>query len=685
MKRFVVICILLILASPAFAATATLSVFTEDLRPVFLDGEVVDIIVVLKTSVAFEGGAGKLLLAEKGAKKARAVSFKVPKMGPGKHVEVFRIDTATWKPAKYYFLARLGDLKSNSYDVEIVGRERPTNFGIPDIGFWQAGPQAYRAARYKVFGKANVNLVISAGTDSPNPLAEPPKLAANTHWAQAERKQVEFRQQWSEDLTKPAYEIHPERRRTEYALANDGALRNRVSTGNKPFIIDDRTWMGVISFRDTVYQYGKRVLYYSANHRRYPNYLGVLFNDDPNMYWSPATSDCPARWPHLAPIGGRDFKSPGNLEPVKKLHDGRLIFKGQVLDIGNVPKNMYWRKWIDIPFQPKEVKIELYKADVAWFWINGKRQGYLPFKPGWSWRTFDITDMTKKGRNLIAVEGYNIGWIGYMAATIRATDPKGKHHYWYTNTTWKMKDPEINDIHGHKLDGVPEAVDWAQPKYDDSEWKNARPFTYGGSKDGKLVNTSVGALWPQADLSVSRSKRGSYCWDWTADFSQFYRLASDAMYKVDSGMRHTTNQGLYWGPGCGEYTPSQYRALDYGVSILYTDQGEYPMSDSFDAERFQRGMKPGTYAWVGMANFSERNNVWLRGIRVAGRKVGGVGFFCGGGGIHSLRGWQTNSGPVADWEGRRFSMETLLIALQSYGDLFVGLKEDDKVAWLSTW
>ncbi|MDK1031967.1 MAG: hypothetical protein QGD94_08185, partial [Planctomycetia bacterium] len=85
------------------------------------------------------------------------------------------------------------------------------------------------------------------------------------------------------------------------------------------------------------------------------------------------------------------------------------------------------------------------------------------------------------------------------------------------------------------------------------------------------------------------------------------------------------------------------------------------------------------------ANFSERNNVWLRGIRVAGGKAGGVGFFCGGGGTHSLRGWQTKAGPVADWEGRRFSMETLLIALQSYGDLFVGLKEDDKVAWLSTW
>ncbi|MDK1032440.1 MAG: hypothetical protein QGD94_10570, partial [Planctomycetia bacterium] len=592
--------------------------------------------------VAFNGGTGKLVFAEKGAKKARAVSFKVPKMGPGKHIEVFRIDTAVWKPAKYYFVARLGDLKSNRYDVEIVGRERPTNFGMPDIAFWGAGTQAYVGARYKPFRKANVNLVISAGTHSPVPLEVPPKLAGNVHWALAERKVVEFRQQWAKDLTKPAYEIHPERKRNEYALSNDGALRNRVSTGNKPFIIDDRTWMGVISFRDTVYQYGKRVLYYSANHRRYMNYLGVLFNDDPNMYWSPATSDCPARWSHLAPIGGRDFKSPGELEPAKRLHDGRIIFKGVVLNIGNQPKNLYWRKVIDIPFQPKEVKIEFYQADRLWFWVNGKRSGHINW--GNAKNLFNITKHIKKGKNLFAVEGRNVGWLGYMGCTIRATDTKGKYHYWYSDKTWKVYDPKINDenkVDGAScLEGVADGpvrkwqrekgapvrdYSWVGTRFDDSEWANAKHF----GRDGKLVSSDVPSLLPQTNITLSKSKRGSYCWDWTADFSQFYRLASDAMYKVDSGMRHTTNQGLYWGPGCGEYTPSQYRALDYGVSILYTDQGEYPLSDSFDAERFQRGMKPGTYAWIGMANFSERNNVWLRGIRVAGRKVGGVGFFCG--------------------------------------------------------
>ncbi|MDK1032620.1 MAG: hypothetical protein QGD94_11475, partial [Planctomycetia bacterium] len=364
---------------------ASLSVFIAGGRDVFIEGEELEVCVVLKTAAEFSGGDLRFVVQEEG-KRGKAWKVKVPALKRGRHAFVYRIDSSPLKPATYIFYARLGELKSNQSKVDVVRRERPTNFGIIDVAWWPEGASAYPAIRYKPFKKANVNTVIRSG-DSPEG-----GRGAGT-WSDPV-----LAKQYQADLSMPAVEVLFERTETDKAF--DGALRNGVSTLWRPFHITDRSWGGVPCEVNHGNQVMKRIMYHSNAYRRYPAWNGICFNDDPcaGGNWGLIDLVSMDRYRYLHPWNAH------YIHPAK--------FEGVILDIPQKAANRRFRKWFNVPFTPRKAMLLVYQDDQSWVYVNGKHAA-SPTGVSTELRA-DLTAFVKRGRNLIAIELSNHMGPGFI-------------------------------------------------------------------------------------------------------------------------------------------------------------------------------------------------------------------------------------------------------------------------------
>ena len=120
------------LSGQALAQNASLSVFSNGLRPVFIAGEQIEMVVVFKTSVTYTEREGTLQLFEADAETPLLeLSFTTPTMTEGRHVEAFLIDSTYLRPGAYTVVATVDPPVSNRYDITIAQRHRPTRDGRP--------------------------------------------------------------------------------------------------------------------------------------------------------------------------------------------------------------------------------------------------------------------------------------------------------------------------------------------------------------------------------------------------------------------------------------------------------------------------------------------------------------------------------------------------------------------------
>ncbi len=131
--------------------------------------------------------------------------------------------------------------------------------------------------------------------------------------------------------------------------------------------------------------------------------------------------------------------------------------------------------------------------------INGRRVGDQVFTPGWTsygerlqYQTYDVTDLLRRGRNVVGAtlgDGWYRGYMGWKDARnvygdelallleLRATDEDGRVQIVGTDETWKAATGPIlhSDIYmGEAYDAQLERSGWSAPGYDDGDWASVR-------------------------------------------------------------------------------------------------------------------------------------------------------------------------------------------------------------------
>ena len=153
--------------------------------------------------------------------------------------------------------------------------------------------------------------------------------------------------------------------------------------------------------------------------------------------------------------------------------------------------------------------------------LNGKRVGEAVLTPGWTnykerlqYQTYDVTELLKKGENVIGAtlgcgwyKGDLAGWVGkrnyYGDKTallcqmlIRYVD--GTQQLVTTNEDWKCSDSPIlfsELYHGETYDARLEQENWATAEYDTSGWKPSHE-----------VQQEISIVIPQEGPSVTRQE-----------------------------------------------------------------------------------------------------------------------------------------------------------------------------------
>ncbi|WP_345319216.1 glycoside hydrolase family 78 protein [Novipirellula rosea] len=140
--------------------------------------------------------------------------------------------------------------------------------------------------------------------------------------------------------------------------------------------------------------------------------------------------------------------------------------------------------------------------------INGARVGDAYFAPGWTdyrqrayYNTYDVTDLVKRGENVIGArvaDGWYSGYVGFGLLTGMGTERQGRWNYGKTpslmtqmeveyvdgtratistDATWTVTaDGPIQEadlLMGEAYDARKEQPGWSSPGFDDANWDNA--------------------------------------------------------------------------------------------------------------------------------------------------------------------------------------------------------------------
>ena len=156
------------------------------------------------------------------------------------------------------------------------------------------------------------------------------------------------------------------------------------------------------------------------------------------------------------------------------------------------------RKELKIAKEVKNARLYATARGIYEFYINGKRVGTDFFNPGWTdyryrllYNTFDVTDLLKKGDNVLGAilgtgwwsehNGFMTGWQDQYGSResllgklyVEYTD--GTSAIFVTDSSWKCYDkgPILSNSfqNGEEYDARKEVPDWNMPLFDDSSWE----------------------------------------------------------------------------------------------------------------------------------------------------------------------------------------------------------------------
>jgi len=249
--------------------------------------------------------------------------------------------------------------------------------------------------------------------------------------------------------------------------------------------------------------------------------------------------------------------------------------KGQVspyseiatFETGLLRQNEWKAKWIqggdllrtEFSIERKVKRARAYICGLGYYElrINGKKVGDRQLDPGWTdydkvvlYSTYDITGFLREGKNAVGVMLGN----GRYSPDIQSTMPPealkftkvyenavpklilqinvefqdGGEKTIITDEKWKVsKGPIVeNDIYnGETYDARLEKEGWDNPRYDDSEWKNAEIAEPPG---GRLVSQAtfppIKVVKTIQPVSICNPKPGVYVYDFGQNFTGWVRL-----------------------------------------------------------------------------------------------------------------------------------------------------------------
>lgn len=160
------------------------------------------------------------------------------------------------------------------------------------------------------------------------------------------------------------------------------------------------------------------------------------------------------------------------------------------------PKNGEHQFRLDLSLAQKPVEATLFITgkDTVAAWVNGTSILKAPAPPAWgplyTWGTFrtaDVTDDLKQGKNLLAAEVNinnpgNAGTAG-MIALLRVRMPDGSIQRFISGPEWKSAFAQTGD--------------WSSPNYDDSSWQQAEVAA-------NIGEDPLGTPWPPEAASYLR-------------------------------------------------------------------------------------------------------------------------------------------------------------------------------------
>lgn len=182
-------------------------------------------------------------------------------------------------------------------------------------------------------------------------------------------------------------------------------------------------------------------------------------------------------------------------------------------------------------------------------YINGCRVGEDYFTPGWTdynirvyYNTYDVTDLVRKGRNVIGAilaDGWYAGYIGYehkrdhygknprLRLQLEVEYANGSTEIVASDSSWKVATGallEADFLMGETCDAQRQMPGWNAPGFDDTGWK---PVDVTASIDAKLQaypGVTVRRFAEHKPVSITEPKPGVYVFDMGVNFTGWVRL-----------------------------------------------------------------------------------------------------------------------------------------------------------------
>jgi HEAT repeat protein len=169
-----------------------------------------------------------------------------------------------------------------------------------------------------------------------------------------------------------------------------------------------------------------------------------------------------------ATAGGGDLPA---IENAKWVWNSPAALRGAEID-----RTVYFRKTFDLPAEAKAASILITADNGYQLHVNGSDLGGdLGYDQSYwgSVERYDVTNALLKGRNVIAIQGIDLGGAAGLIAAIRIEMREGPPVVFHTDGSWLAS--------GKHADG------WTKPDFEDKEWKPATEVApMGGGPWGVL-------------------------------------------------------------------------------------------------------------------------------------------------------------------------------------------------------
>ncbi len=232
----------------------------------------------------------------------------------------------------------------------------------------------------------------------------------------------------------------------------------------------------------------------------------------------------------------------------------------------------HFRKTMDLTAKPVRFVVHISADNRFRFFVNGREVGDGPARGDtqhWYFDSFDLAPYLKTGKNVLAVQVWNMGehapvaqWSYHTGLIIEGDGPQ--EQIVNTDASWQViqnpaYQPVINDIPklwtyivvgpGDRVDAAKYLWDWEQPDYDDRAWPKATAFGFPAKRHGYGTDGNW-ALMPRSipqmqhyPVSISKIRRtsGLVNVQQQPGGSQQYRIPAGQKTTILLDQMHLTN------------------------------------------------------------------------------------------------------------------------------------------------